>query len=58
MKNLRIHEKIENGKSSVVEPIIARCGWPTVVVIVTQGEILGGAEYVFGKKIGGNEKMG
>ena len=43
--------------SNMVEPVIARWGRSTVVAVVAQGKILGGEEYVFGKKIGGNLKI-
>jgi hypothetical protein len=42
----------------VVEQVIAWWERAMMVVVVAQGEILGSLEYVFGKKIGGSEKMG
>jgi hypothetical protein len=42
----------------VVELVIAWWERAMVVVVVSQGEILGSPKYVFGKKIEGNKKMG
>ena len=59
MKKLRIRDKKTGSVIrvfGVIEPVVARWGRPMLVVVIVQGEVLGGGEYLLGKKTGGNEK--
>jgi hypothetical protein len=63
MKKLRKKKNVIDKKTGslirvfgVIELVVARWGRPMLVVVIPQAEILGGGEYLFGMKIGGNEK--
>jgi hypothetical protein len=63
MKKLRKKKNITDKKTGsvirvfcVIELVVARWGRPMLVVVIAQAEILRGGEYLFGMKVGGNEK--